>query len=257
MVFPTFVVLERPKERLPDGSDHHRTRAGDELVNLGSWRGPGAALPAGPRAQRRTAIAVFADEHLTAAWAGAWFEAHPAIDLLSRERAPEAGALLFLAPRSEDQALRLVRRWAAGSELRDLPKVLVAPQIGGAALLAAVEHGVVSFLDYATTCLGEATAALIEADRGGSRLPGPLMRALVDQVRQRRDSGDAPRGSGLEPREVEVLRLLADGCDVREVAARLRYSESTVKGVIHGVVKRLGLRNRIEAVAYGIKVGAY
>src|SRR5690606_1768038 len=247
MVFPTFVVLERPKERLLDGLARHPNLADGVLMITGSASGPGASSD-GSRSGRRTAVAIFADERLTADWAGTWFEVHPAIDLLPRERASEAGVLLFLAPRSEEQAVRLVRRWAMGPALRDLPKVLVAPQIGGAALLTAVEHGVVSFLDHSSTSLGEATTALIEADRGGSRLPGPLMRALVDQVRERRDLGDVPRGSGLEPREVEVLRLLADGWDVREIADHLRYSESTVKGVIHGVVRRLGLRNRIEAV---------
>jgi DNA-binding NarL/FixJ family response regulator len=154
--------------------------------------------------------------------------------------------------------MELLRRYSGDSQICNLPKVLVSPCISGDFLLEAVGHGVVSYLEYSSTSLSEVTEALVEADRGGSRLPGALTRALTDEVReQRRDSTAIARKSGLEPREIEVLRRLAEGDDVREIAARLRYSESTVKGIIHDVVKRLGLRNRVEAVAYGVRIGAY
>jgi DNA-binding CsgD family transcriptional regulator len=59
----------------------------------------------------------------------------------------------------------------------------------------------------------------------------------------------------LQPREVEVLRLVADGFDTVEIARKLNYSERTVKNVIHQITQRLGLRNRPHAVAYAIKNG--
>ncbi|MFI8527559.1 LuxR C-terminal-related transcriptional regulator [Promicromonospora sukumoe] len=201
---------------------------------------------------------MLAAEPISADWAGAWFRAHPEITLLPPERAREAGVLLYLTARSEEKPMDLLRRYAGDSSLCALPKVLVAPCIEGDSLLEAVGHGVVSFLSYASASLSEVTEALVEASQGGSRLPGALTRALTDEIReQRRDSTAIARRSGLEPREIEVLRMLAEGEDVREIAAKLRYSESTVKGIIHGVVKRLGLRNRIEAVAYGVRIGAY
>jgi DNA-binding NarL/FixJ family response regulator len=67
-----------------------------------------------------------------------------------------------------------------------------------------------------------------------------------------------PRGivfTGLAPREVEVLRLLADGLDTAEIARRLCYSERTVKNVVHDVTTRLQLRNRSHAVAYALREG--
>ena len=61
--------------------------------------------------------------------------------------------------------------------------------------------------------------------------------------------------SGLAEREIEVLRLLSEGFDTVEIAAKLCYSERTVKNVIHDVTSRLGLRNRSHAVSYAIRNG--
>jgi DNA-binding NarL/FixJ family response regulator len=68
----------------------------------------------------------------------------------------------------------------------------------------------------------------------------------------------SPRGmtlSGLSEREIEVLRLVADGLETSEIAARLCYSERTVKGVVHEITTRLRLRNRAQAVAYAVRQG--
>jgi DNA-binding NarL/FixJ family response regulator len=61
--------------------------------------------------------------------------------------------------------------------------------------------------------------------------------------------------AGLYTREVDVLRLLAEGMDTLEIAQRLNYSERTVKNIIHGVLSRLKLRNRSHAVAYALRNG--
>ncbi|MEU1607930.1 helix-turn-helix transcriptional regulator [Micromonospora matsumotoense] len=68
----------------------------------------------------------------------------------------------------------------------------------------------------------------------------------------------APRGidvNGLSVRESEILRLVADGMDTREVATRLSYSERTVKKVLHDITSRFQLRNRTHAVAYAVREG--
>lgn len=61
--------------------------------------------------------------------------------------------------------------------------------------------------------------------------------------------------SGLTERELNVLRLLAEGLDTAEVSGQLFYSERTVKNIIHDITSRLELRNRTHAVAYAIKAG--
>jgi DNA-binding NarL/FixJ family response regulator len=69
----------------------------------------------------------------------------------------------------------------------------------------------------------------------------------------------APNGlteAGLYTREVDVLRLLAEGLDIAEVAQRLNYSERTVRSIIHGVLTRMKLRNRVHAVAFALRSGS-
>jgi DNA-binding CsgD family transcriptional regulator len=61
--------------------------------------------------------------------------------------------------------------------------------------------------------------------------------------------------SGLSPREVDVLRLMADGLDTNEIAKNLSYSERTVKNIIYTITSRLRLRNRPHAVAYAMRAG--
>jgi DNA-binding NarL/FixJ family response regulator len=61
--------------------------------------------------------------------------------------------------------------------------------------------------------------------------------------------------AGLSDREIQVLKLVADGLDTRDIAVALNYSERTVKNVLHDVTSRLQLRNRSHAVAYAIREG--
>jgi len=52
-----------------------------------------------------------------------------------------------------------------------------------------------------------------------------------------------------------VLRLMADGMSTREVAARLSYSERTIKFVVQDLMLRLNVRNRTQAVAMAVRNG--
>ena len=60
---------------------------------------------------------------------------------------------------------------------------------------------------------------------------------------------------GWSAREIEVLRLLANGLSTREVARRLAYSERTIKNVVYDLTTRHGLRNRTHAVAVAVRAG--
>jgi len=96
-------------------------------------------------------------------------------------------------------------------------------------------------------------------------LAWPLRRALQEAQRagaqgvEMAAQGDlAPRGLSfavLADREVEVLRLVAEGLDTAEIASRLSYSQRTIKTVLHDVTTRLQLRNRSHAVAYALREG--
>ena len=148
--------------------------------------------------------------------------------------------------------------------MRGLQRNGVPRIIGVIALLDA--SGVISMAEAGACAMlrrrDSTTAALVHAvqlaDRGDGSLPPDLLGELLAQVGRLQQEVLAPRGlsfSGLADREVEVLRLVADGLDTSEIAARLSYSERTIKNVIHDVTTRLNLRNRAQAVAYVVRQG--
>ena len=99
---------------------------------------------------------------------------------------------------------------------------------------------------------------LKSAAAGDGAVPPDLLGRLLNQVGQLQRQVLGPRGltfSGLAEREVQVLRLVADGFDTEEIAQKLSYSQRTVKNVLHDVTSRLHLRNRSHAVAYALKHG--
>ena len=61
--------------------------------------------------------------------------------------------------------------------------------------------------------------------------------------------------AGLTPRELEVLRLVAEGATNREIGQELFISPHTVKVHVRRVLSKLGLRNRQQAAAYAALQG--
>lgn len=88
-------------------------------------------------------------------------------------------------------------------------------------------------------------------------LANPLRRADVNAERLIKllVAGQAmqERPGALTDRDLQLLRLLADGATIAEVAARLFCSERTVKYALHQLLERFGLRNRVHAVAWAIR----
>jgi len=85
---------------------------------------------------------------------------------------------------------------------------------------------------------------------------GSLLQPVVTSklLRQMSDPGP-PAAESLTPRELEVLQLLAQGLQNKEIAAELVISERTVKFHVSSIMGKLGAGNRTEAVTLAAQQG--
>jgi DNA-binding NarL/FixJ family response regulator len=121
---------------------------------------------------------------------------------------------------------------------------------------AAIRAGASGFLLKDVT-----PAKLVEAIRivaGGDALLAPsVTRRLLERFAATLPAG--ARSSEvlgqLTPRETEVLRLLAGGLSNAEIASELVLSEATVKTHISSLLRKLGLRDRVQAVILAYETG--
>ncbi|HEY3506229.1 MAG TPA: response regulator transcription factor [Actinocatenispora sp.] len=91
---------------------------------------------------------------------------------------------------------------------------------------------------------------------GAALLDPEVTRQLVGRYAARiRPADGAAPDPPLTPRELEVLRLIADGHSNREIAAALRISQETVKTFVSRILTKLGLRDRVQAVVYAYRRG--
>jgi DNA-binding NarL/FixJ family response regulator len=135
--------------------------------------------------------------------------------------------------------------------------VLIVSEISEPELLVALEHRVVTILSRSAVTVDRLARSVSAAAESPGVMSPHAVRELRRHIERLRNENRPPHDAhvGLSPREIDVLRLMADGLDSHEVASELRYSERTVKKVIHGVTRRLNLRNRSHAVAYAVRAG--
>jgi NarL family two-component system response regulator LiaR len=112
----------------------------------------------------------------------------------------------------------------------------------------ALQAGAIGYLLKNVTAEGLARAVR-EANAGRSTLAPEATEALIRATRRRAGQPDY----GLTGREREVLGLLADGLSNTEIADRLVISVATVKFHVRGILTKLGVSNRAEAVALAWK----
>ncbi len=87
--------------------------------------------------------------------------------------------------------------------------------------------------------------------RGESVIDPRVAAAVVDRLRA---PGDQP-SHNLSPHQFSVLQLMSQGFSNREIADRLFLSENTVKGYVQEVLRRLGAKNRVDAVMIASRRG--
>ncbi|GGM51228.1 helix-turn-helix transcriptional regulator [Longimycelium tulufanense] len=201
------------------------------------------------------AVAVHAFDPVSHAGLTALLRDRPGIRLVPRSDVRAAQVIVIITDRVGAEVLMRMRDIARQGCAR---LVLVADHVTEQELFSAVECGLAGLVPRAESTGPRLVAAILAARSGHGQLPGDLLGVLLRQVRHQPQRLAASRGLGLsrlEPREVDTLRLLAEGFNTADIAAKLAYSERTVKNVIHRILHRHGLHNRPNAVAWAVREG--
>lgn len=146
---------------------------------------------------------------------------------LIKDRRPAAEIIVLAEASDHERALRLVEAGASGYVLKDInPENLVRA---------------------------------IEGVCNGRTLMNPhVARQLVERFRalaRERNGHNGGNLGGLTGREVEILMELTKGATDREIAGKMYVTTTTVKSHIRSIFRKIGARNRTQAVVYVLKNG--
>jgi DNA-binding NarL/FixJ family response regulator len=203
----------------------------------------------------RVPVVVHARDPISAAGVASQLRHRPEVEVLRPEQMDQAKVAIIVVDSMDEDAIHLLR---VVQRQRMCRTVLVASTLEDGDLVSAVEVGVLGLVRRAEATPERMVDLVTRAALGEGSVPPDLLGRLLDQVGRLQQQVLAPRGltfTGLATRELQVLRLVADGMSTCEIAAELSYSERTVKNVLHDVTTRLHLRNRSHAVAYALRQG--
>ena len=97
-------------------------------------------------------------------------------------------------------------------------------------------------------------SAIREVSRGGNFLTPRLLARLVDDFRlQSRSPVRQPRFGTLTKREREIMKLLAEGKSVKEIATSFDLSVKTVEAHKFNLMRKLDIHNKAQLVQYAIQ----
>ncbi|HSJ19886.1 MAG TPA: response regulator transcription factor [Nocardioidaceae bacterium] len=120
-------------------------------------------------------------------------------------------------------------------------------------LYDAVKNGASGYL-LKDSSIDEVAQAIRVVAEGQSLISPSMAVKLLDEFKQmtrsERQQVPTPR---LTDRELEVLKLVAQGLNNREIAKRLFISENTVKNHVRNILEKLQLHSRMEAVMYAVR----
>jgi DNA-binding NarL/FixJ family response regulator len=204
---------------------------------------------------RTVQVALHASDAVTRAGLSSHVRREARLSEVPQHRSREADLTVVAVDTVDVGTLSLLRSLSDCAQPRF---VLVAGRQWQADIFTAIDHGVRAVLWRDTFSPAAFIQALLTVAGGGGSFPPALQGTLMRQVQWTHREVLTPRGltaSGVSPREVDILRLIAEGREMGEIARKLSYSERTVKYLLYGMMKRLNLHNRAHAVSYAIHAG--
>jgi DNA-binding NarL/FixJ family response regulator len=203
----------------------------------------------------RIKVFLYASDPISQTGIAGQLRVRPEVHLVDSGDIDQAEVAVVVVDQIDDEASRVVR----AIQRNGCPRVvMVVTKVDDGGVLAAVEAGACGFLRRGESEPDTLVRLIVSAAAGDGTVPPDLLGRLLNNVSLIQQHVLNPLGLsfvGLTTREIDVLKLLAEGCDTAEVARQLAYSERTVKNVLQDVTRRHNLRNRTHAVAYALRQG--
>jgi two-component system NarL family response regulator len=158
-------------------------------------------------------------------------------------------------------ATRLIK-----SEMPEVKIIILTTSTEDDDLFEAIKSGACGYL-LKSIDTDELVEALNQVQQGTPPFSPGLAAKLLDEFKRAGNSKEpispkssekkteAPPKGKLNARQIEVLRLVADGLSYKEVGARLFLSERTIKYHMAQIMNRLHLENRAQVLAFAGQMG--
>ncbi|MDB5079797.1 MAG: two component transcriptional regulator, LuxR family [Chloroflexi bacterium] len=163
---------------------------------------------------------------------------------MARKLSPDVILMDILMPVMDGiTAINILRQ-----QLPEIEIVALTSVLEDASIVNAIRAGAIGYL-LKDTKGDELRKAIKAAASGQVQLSPQAATRLLNEMRQT-ETVDV-----LSPREIDVLRLIAQGQSNKEIAKTLSLGEKTIKTYVSTILTKLNMNSRTQAALYAVKIG--
>jgi len=191
----------------------------------------------------------------------AFFDAHEGIDVIGEagsgeeavklveERVPDVVLMDLIMPGMDGvEATRLAKNISPRTQI-----VVLTSYHDDEHIFPALQAGALSYI-LKDVEMDELADAVFKAAKGEATLHTQVASRVIQELHGRKKDENAP-GVELTKRELEILKMIAQGMSNNEIAEKLVISHYTVKGHVSNILTKLHLADRTQAAVYAWQKG--